>query len=115
MPGNGPPLRAWSEGLGREAGSYQSDAIQNISGSAGGQLNNGTPIGFIVTYGSNFTQGIFTGPFHGIDATMAFAYHSSNQAKLLGFDASRQVRTAAETRSANISMPIIIYLGQAAV
>jgi hypothetical protein len=78
-------------------------------------MQDGTTIGFITTYTPPFGKGIFTGPFYGINTNMAFAYHSGNEAKALGFDASRQVRTASETRSANISMPVILYLGQAAV
>ena len=85
-------------GAGREAGSWQQDAIREIHGS-------------------------FTRPLAPADAGAVGAFSSITPAGYLfqmvqtesiaevNFKASRVVPTANENRSVNITIPIIIYLG----
>lgn len=91
-------LRALDNGLGldanRVAGSYQKDAIQNITGT----ITNGAAV--------DATSGVFTNNGAGRAGTTTF----SGGGREIIFDASRMVRTADEVRVKNIAYPVYIKI-----
>lgn len=86
-------LRGWDNGRGADSGrafgSSQGDAIRNISGTFSGNTDDGA------TY--------FSGPFY-INSTTATGGNGGTGQGVIGFDASRQVPTAAENRPRNIAL-----------
>ena len=105
-----PPLfRGWTGGAGREAGSWQGDAIRNVTGSAGigGQTGIAYPLAMDGNTGALCPQG--EKGTHSL-STMT----SVNTYGGLVFDASHAVPTAAENRPVNIAVPVILYLGLSA-
>ena len=103
-----PPFRGWT-GVGREAGSWQGDAIRNVTGSAGigGQTGIAYPLAMDGNTGALCPQG--EKGTHSL-STMT----SVNTYGGLVFDASHAVPTAAENRPVNIAVPVILYLGLSA-
>ena len=99
-------FRGWTGGAGREAGSWQGDAIRNVTGSAGigGQTGIAYPLAMDGNTGALCPQG--EKGTHSL-STMT----SVNTYGGLVFDASHAVPTAAENRPVNVALPVILYLG----
>ena len=100
---SGAPFRAWALGTGREAGSSQLDALQQMTGSVKASR---------LWYGGDEVKlsGVFSSLSHEIGNAGPGGGNQPNMGFL--FDPSRVVRTAAETRPMNVSQPIITYLGR---
>lgn len=96
-------FRAWALGTGREAGSSQLDALQQMTGSVKASR---------LWYGGDEVKlsGVFSSLSHEIGNAGPGGGNQPNMGFL--FDPSRVVRTAAETRPMNVSQPIITYLGR---
>ncbi|MCU1781176.1 phage tail protein [Pseudomonas sp. 13B_2.1_Bac1] len=77
---------------GRVVGSYQSDAVQNVTGNFGRVV----PVGDAIKDAS--------GPFQPGDATGSVATGSNATLRHITFDLSRSARTAAETRPRNLAV-----------
>ena len=96
-----PPFRAWTLGAGREAGSWQGDAIRNLNGSVGNTLRSG-----VITD---------TGVFVSHQATYAMRAQDGGALPIyiegFNFYAAEQVSTAPENRPTNVAVPVILYLG----
>ena len=88
-------FRAWT-GAGREAGSYQGDAIRTIE--AWWDSPAYTSVGGGCAYNGNYSSGCY----QTVDGA---AYHT------FGFDVSKAVPTAVENRPINVTLPVILYLG----
>lgn len=93
-------FRAWTLGAGREAGSWQADAIRNI-------------IGQLVSIWSY--QDALPGGTGALSWTTSgeggFTANSKSTMQGITFDASRIVPTATENRPVNVAIPVILYLG----
>ena len=97
-------FRAWTQSAGQEAGSWQSDAIRNLSG----KLQN-------AHCGENIGQeGILTFALYSTEADLALGNGWTSAASDISLDASRDVPTANENRPVNIALPVILYLGHSA-
>lgn len=96
-----PRFRAWTLEAGREAGSYQGDAIRNLNGSVGNTLRGG-----VITD---------TGVFVSHQATYVIRAQDGGALPIyvegFNFYAAEQVSTAPENRPANVAVPVILYLG----
>ena len=94
-------FRAWTSGAGREAGSWQGDAIRNLNGSVGNTLRSG-----VITD---------TGVFVSHQATYAMRAQDGGALPIyiegFNFYAAEQVSTAPENRPTNVAVPVILYLG----
>ena len=94
-------FRAWTLEAGREAGSYQGDAIRNLNGSVGNTLRGG-----VITD---------TGVFVSHQATYAMRAQDGGALPIyiegFNFYAAEQVSTAPENRPTNVAVPVILYLG----
>ena len=94
-------FRAWTLEAGREAGSYQGDAIRNLNGSVGNTLRGG-----VITD---------TGVFVSHQATYVIRAQDGGALPIyvegFNFYAAEQVPTAPENRPANVAVPVILYLG----
>ena len=94
-------FRAWTLEAGREAGSYQGDAIRNLNGSVGNTLRGG-----VITD---------TGVFVSHQATYVIRAQDGGALPIyvegFNFYAAEQVSTAPENRPANVAVPVILYLG----
>ena len=94
-------FRAWTSGAGREAGSWQGDAIRNLNGSVGNTLRSG-----VITD---------TGVFDSHQATYAMRAQDGGALPIyiegFNFYAAEQVSTAPENRPTNVAVPVILYLG----
>ena len=94
-------FRAWTLEAGREAGSYQGDAICNLNGSVGNTLRSG-----VIT-----DTGVF------VSHQAAYAMRAQDGGALpiyiegFNFYAAEQVSTAPENRPTNVAVPVILYLG----
>ena len=88
-------FRAWT-GAGREAGSYQGDAIRTIE--AWWDSPAYTSVGGGCASNGNYSSGCY----QTVDGA---AYHT------FGFDVSKAVPTAVENRPINVTLPVILYLG----
>ena len=94
-------FRAWTLEAGREAGSYQGDAICNLNGSVGNTLRSG-----VIT-----DTGVF------VSHQAAYAIRAQDGGALpiyiegFNFYAAEQVSTAPENRPTNVAVPVILYLG----
>lgn len=89
-------FRAWTLGAGREAGSWQGDAIRTIE--AWWDSPAYTSVGGGCAYNGNYSSGCY----QTIDGA---AYHT------FGVDVSKTVPTAVENRPINVALPVILYLG----
>ena len=93
-------FRGWTLGAGREAGSWQADAIRNI-------------IGQLVSIWSY--QDALPGGTGALSWTTSgeggFTANSKSTMQGITFDASRIVPTATENRPVNVAIPVILYLG----
>ena len=95
------PFRAWTLGAGREAGSWQGDAIRNLNGSVGNTLRSG-----VIT-----DTGVF------VSHQAAYAIRAQDGGALpiyiqgFNFYAAEQVPTAPENCPVNVALPVILYLG----
>ena len=98
-----PPLfRAWTGGTGREAGSWQGDAIREIAGTA-----NLCRIGSTPGSPSSGAISVVRDPNNGIiDASGGEPLYGN-----LVFSAAKVVPTAADNRPVNVAIPVILYLG----
>jgi len=95
-----PPFRGWRPGAGREAGSWQQDAIRNILGQ----------LGSIWSYKNTLPGG--TGALSWTTSGEGgFAASSEITMQGVTFDASCVVPTAEEDRPVNVALPVILYLG----
>ena len=96
-------FRAWTLGTGREAGSSQLDALQQMTGSVKASR---------LWYGGDEVE--LSGVFSSVSHEVGNAGPGGGNQPHMGFlfDPSRVVRTAAETRPMNVSQPIITYLGR---
>ena len=94
-------FRGWTLEAGREAGSYQGDAIRNLNGSVGNTLRGG-----VITD---------TGVFVSHQATYVIRAQDGGALPIyvegFNFYAAEQVSTAPENRPANVAVPVILYLG----
>ena len=94
-------FRAWTLEAGREAGSYQGDAIRNLNGSVGNTLRSE-----VITD---------TGVFVSHQATYAMRAQDGGALPIyiegFNFYAAEQVSTAPENRPTNVAVPVILYLG----
>ncbi|HEO9044246.1 TPA: Ig-like domain-containing protein [Enterobacter kobei] len=101
-------IRGWDHGagvdpdVGREIGSIQQDAMQNITGSFPADTREAGSAG---TY--------TTGAFSETRLSKGSGEDGSNRGRLFTFDASRVVRTASETRGKNIATMIIFKTDKA--
>ena len=94
------PFRGWTLGAGREAGSWQQDAIRNILGQ----------LGSIWSYKNTLPGG--TGALSWTTSGEGgFAASSEITMQGVTFDASCVVPTAEEDRPVNVALPVILYLG----
>ena len=102
-------FRGWTGGAGREAGSWQGDAIRNVTGSAGigGQTGIAYPLAMDGNTGALCPQG--EKGTHSLSTMTSVGTYGG-----LVFDASHAVPTAAENRPVNIAVPVILYLGLSA-
>ena len=89
-------FRAWTQGTGREAGSYQVDAMRTIK--AWWDSPAYTSVGGGCAYNGNRSSGCY----QTVDGE---AYHT------FGFDVSKTVPTAEENRPVNVALPVVLYLG----
>ena len=93
-------FRGWTQGAGREAGSWQQDAIRNILGQ----------LGSIWSYKNTLPGG--TGALSWTTSGEGgFAASSEITMQGVTFDASCVVPTAEEDRPVNVALPVILYLG----
>ena len=93
-------FRGWRPGAGREAGSWQQDAIRNILGQ----------LGSIWSYKKTLPGG--TGALSWTTSGEGgFAASSEITMQGVTFDASCVVPTAEEDRPVNVALPVILYLG----
>ena len=93
-------FRGWTLGAGREAGSWQQDAIRNILGQ----------LGSIWSYKNTLPGG--TGALSWTTSGEGgFAASSEITMQGVTFDASCVVPTAEEDRPVNVALPVILYLG----
>lgn len=93
-------------GVGREAGSWEQDAVRNATGSAIFSLD-GETTGIEITRGYNVFFSANTGPIRHIST----AGTTTQGVNMLSFALSGSVPTAAENRPVNIAVPVILYLG----
>ena len=95
-------FRAWTGGTGREAGSWQGDAIREIAGTA-----NLCRIGSTPGSPSSGAISVVRDPNNGIiDASGGEPLYGN-----LVFSAAKVVPTAADNRPVNVAIPVILYLG----
>ena len=102
-----PPFRAWGQGGDREAGSWQGDAIRELSGRI--DLSR---IGSAYTSEASPSTGVLQ-----IEKDALPGLLTSNGASEFwmwgkaSFSASRVAPTAEENRPLNIALPVVLYLG----
>ena len=96
------PFRAWTSGTGREAGSWQADAIREIAANWSG-------IHSTTTASSASGAGRFDLTLPECAATVQGEGYAQPS-----FAASLIVPTAAENRPVNVSLPVCMYLGLSA-
>lgn len=98
-------LRGWDDGrgvdAGRTLGSYQADALQNITGTlAARPLPNNSAIGAIAAASGAF--GLSSGT--GTASASALSTAGSGSTDVITFDISKVARTSTETRSRNLAV-----------
>ena len=100
------PFRGWTLGAGREAGSWQGDAVRNATGSAIFSLD-GETTGIEITRGYNVFFSGNTGPIRHI-STVGTTTQGVN---ILSFALSGSVPTGPVTVPPHVWQPIMLYLG----
>ena len=100
-------FRAWTGETGREAGSAQGDAIRNITGWS--DIMGKSFAGFWGSFSGALTAGSASMSPQ-IEATLS----EGNPYHQISIDTSRVVPTAGENRPSNITLPVILYLGNPA-
>ena len=101
-----PRFRAWGQGAGREAGSWEQDAVRNATGSAIFSLD-GETTGIEITRGYNVFFSGNTGPIRHI-STVGTTTQGVN---ILSFALSGAVPTGPVTVPPHVWQPIMLYLG----
>ena len=101
-----PPFRAWTSGAGREAGSYQGDAIREITGQTPLSRMGSLRVG---DYPASGALALRVDPLLGLLGTNGDT--SFNMYGELSISAARVVPTADENRPANVALPVALYLG----
>ena len=100
-------FRAWTGGAGREAGSWQSDAIRELSGRidlsrmGSAYTSEASPSTGVLQIEKDALPGLLTS-------------NSASEFRMWGkasFSASRVAPTAEENRPLNIALPVVLYLG----
>ena len=99
-------FRAWTSGAGREAGSYQGDAIRDITGQAPLSRMGSLRVG---DYPASGALALRVDPLLGLLGTNGDT--SFNMYGELSISAARVVPTADENRPANVALPVALYLG----
>lgn len=99
-------FRGWTLGAGREAGSWQGDAVRNATGSAIFSLD-GETTGIEITRGYNVFFSGNTGPIRHI-STVGTTTQGVN---ILSFALSGSVPTGPVTVPPHVWQPIMLYLG----
>ena len=105
-----PPFRGWTSGTGRGAGSWQGDAIRELSGRidlsrmGSAYTSEASPFSGVLQVEKDVFPGLMT-PDENSDFWMWGR---------ASFNASRVVPTAAENRPVNVSLPVCMYLGLSA-
>ena len=94
------PFRAWGQGAGREAGSWQGDAARNVTANASHISTNQT---------SAEVNGAFI--WHTLVGPLTLTTYEIQAPGGLSFESSRVVPTAEENRPVNVALPVCIYLG----
>lgn len=95
--------------MGREAGSWQGDAIRNVIGTLGFCTANS---------GLYFVPAELTGGAFKISETKATVgtptsiYSTPNNNAYVEFDSSHVVPTSVDNHPANVALPVIVYLGE---
>ena len=95
-----PRFRAWGQGAGREAGSWQGDAARNVTANASHISTNQT---------SAEVNGAFI--WHTLVGPLTLTTYEIQAPGGLSFESSRVVPTAEENRPVNVALPVCIYLG----
>lgn len=97
------------DGLTRQVGAEQGDAIRNITGEVERIRQNTAPCGSSIALAGAFVRG----PHHASQTYLVGNAKSSNVSEIasLLFDASQVVPTAPENRPLNLGMTPAIYLG----
>jgi hypothetical protein len=99
-------FRAWTSGAGREAGSYQGDAIREITGQTSLSRMGSLRVGDNPASGA---LALRVDPLLGLLGTNGDT--SFNMYGELSISAARVVPTADENRPANVALPVALYLG----
>ena len=99
-------FRAWTSGAGREAGSYQGDAIREITGQTPLSRMGSLRVG---DYPASGALALRVDPLLGLLGTNGDT--SFNMYGELSISAARVVPTADENRPANVALPVALYLG----
>ena len=100
-------FRAWTSGAGREAGSWQSDAIRELSGRidlsrmGSAYTSEASPSTGVLQIEKDALPGLLT-------SNSASEFWMWGKAS---FSASRVAPTAEENRPLNIALPVVLYLG----
>ena len=100
-------FRAWTSGAGREAGSWQSDAIRELSGRI--DLSR---MGSAYTSEASPSTGVLQSEKDSLPGLLTS--NSASEFWMWGkasFSASRVAPTAEENRPLNIALPVVLYLG----
>ena len=101
------PFRAWTGGAGREAGSWQSDAIRELSGRidlsrmGSAYTSEASPSTGVLQIEKDALPGLLT-------SNSASEFWMWGKAS---FSASRVAPTANENRPANVALPVALYIG----
>jgi len=98
-------FRGWT-GVGREAGSWQGDAIRNIIGQAGIGAKSG--IAYPLAMDGN------SGALRADGSLGIHSYSTTNDPNSFGglrFDSSYSVPTAEDNHPVNVAIPVCMYLG----
>ena len=101
-----PRFRAGTSGAGREAGSYQGDAIREITGQTPLSRMGSLRVG---DYPASGALALRVDPLLGLLGTNGDT--SFNMYGELSISAARVVPTADENRPANVALPVALYLG----
>ena len=91
---------------GRVFGSFQSDTLQKMTGSFGITLTGSHDGAYLIAPN---TSGVFTALLNGNTASkMEIGYANASGPHGVSFDSSRVARSAAETRSRNVALPLYV-------
>ena len=90
------PFRAWTQGLTREAGTTQGDAIREI---------------WAAWDSPAYTSVAGGAAYHGNDSSGCYQTVDGSGFHTFGVRVSLTVPTAAENRPVNVALPVVLYLG----